>query len=227
MVNDGQDASRINEVLLRDKLEASIYITVDTLKYLKKGGRITAAAAAFGTVLGIKPVLQIQGEKLDAFAMAHGMKSAKKADARRCGERPGDPICREEGRICRRSLHLLGRRGQTLGRGDSRTLRRQVQRLYRPAVALRGLPHRPRRLRPSAASRLRSGEPRRNCSGEEKRINSYAFKKFPVPSGTGNFYSSSHSSKSYSIKKSKASLNVSVCGIPRFHSKYTVYSSGG
>ncbi len=77
MVNDGQDASRINEVLLRDKLEASIYITVDTLKYLKKGGRITAAAAAFGTVLGIKPVLQIQGEKLDAFAMAHGMKSAK------------------------------------------------------------------------------------------------------------------------------------------------------
>lgn len=78
MVNDGQDASRINEVLLRDKLEASIYITVDTLKYLKKGGRITAAAAAFGTVLGIKPVLQIQGEKLDAFAMAHGMKSAKK-----------------------------------------------------------------------------------------------------------------------------------------------------
>ena len=78
MVNDGQDASRINEVLLRDKLEASIYITVDTPKYLKKGGRITAAAAAFGTVLGIKPVLQIQGEKLDAFAMAHGMKSAKK-----------------------------------------------------------------------------------------------------------------------------------------------------
>ena len=78
MVNDGRDASRINEVLLRDKLEASIYITVDTLKYLKKGGRITAAAAAFGTVLGIKPVLQIQGEKLDAFAMAHGMKSAKK-----------------------------------------------------------------------------------------------------------------------------------------------------
>ncbi len=65
-------------MLLRDKLEASIYITVDTLKYLKKGGRITAAAAAFGTVLGIKPVLQIQGEKLDAFAMAHGMKAAKK-----------------------------------------------------------------------------------------------------------------------------------------------------
>ncbi len=78
MASAGLDAAQICDVLVRDKLEASIYITVDTLKYLKKGGRITAAAAAFGTVLGIKPVLQIQGEKLDAFAMAHGMKAAKK-----------------------------------------------------------------------------------------------------------------------------------------------------
>ena len=52
---------------MKDKLESSIYITVDTLKYLKKGGRITPAAA-LGTVLNLKPVLQIQGEKLDAFA---------------------------------------------------------------------------------------------------------------------------------------------------------------
>ena len=56
----------------------AIYITVDTLKYLKKGGRVTAAGAAIGTVLNIKPVLQIQGEKLDAFAKARGWKSAKK-----------------------------------------------------------------------------------------------------------------------------------------------------
>ena len=74
----GVSGSVIAETLEREKLEASIYITVDTLKYLKKGGRITAGAAALGTVLGIKPVLQIQGDKLDAFSMAHGMKAAKR-----------------------------------------------------------------------------------------------------------------------------------------------------
>ena len=76
MAQAGLDAASIAEILTREKLEASIYITVDTLKYLKKGGRITPAAASLGTVLGIKPVLQIQGEKLDALSMAHGLKSA-------------------------------------------------------------------------------------------------------------------------------------------------------
>lgn len=75
----GFTTDEIVDTLLREKLSASIYITVDTLKYLRKGGRITAAAAAFGTVLNIKPVLQIQGEKLDALTMAYGLKSAKKA----------------------------------------------------------------------------------------------------------------------------------------------------
>lgn len=74
----GMDAEQIVEVLMREKLEASIYITVDTLKYLKKGGRITPAAAAIGTVLNLKPVLQIQGAKLDAFAKVRGWKAAKK-----------------------------------------------------------------------------------------------------------------------------------------------------
>ena len=78
MARDGLSGAQITEVLLRERLEASIYITVDTLQYLKKGGRITAAAAALGTVLGIKPVLQIQGDKLDAFSMAHGLKAAKR-----------------------------------------------------------------------------------------------------------------------------------------------------
>ena len=78
MVRAGMDGRAIREVLMRDRLEASIYITVDTLKYLKKGGRVTAAGAAIGAVLNIKPVLQIQGEKLDAFAKARGWKSAKK-----------------------------------------------------------------------------------------------------------------------------------------------------
>lgn len=74
----GKSAKEIRELLEANKSESSIYITVDTLKYLKKGGRITATAAAVGTVLSIKPVLTIQGEKLDAFAKARSMKSAKK-----------------------------------------------------------------------------------------------------------------------------------------------------
>lgn len=78
MAEQGMSAKEIVDVLMKEKLEASIYITVDTLKYLKKGGRVTAAGAALGTVLNIKPVLQIQGEKLDAFAKVRGFKAAKK-----------------------------------------------------------------------------------------------------------------------------------------------------
>lgn len=75
----GMSAREIREALEREKFQSSIYITVDTLKYLKKGGRITPTAAAVGTVLNLKPVLQIQGEKLDAFAKVRGWKAAKKA----------------------------------------------------------------------------------------------------------------------------------------------------
>lgn len=75
---EGLSALEIKERLEEEKFESSIYITVDTLKYLKKGGRITPAAAAIGTVLNLKPVLQIQGEKLDAFAKVRGLKQAKK-----------------------------------------------------------------------------------------------------------------------------------------------------
>ena len=74
----GKSASEIKEILEAEKLQASIYITVDTLKYLKKGGRVTPAAAALGTVLNLKPVLQIQGEKLDAFSKVRGWKAAKR-----------------------------------------------------------------------------------------------------------------------------------------------------
>ena len=74
----GKSASEIKEILEAEKLQASIYITVDTLKYLKKGGRVTPAAAALGTVLNLKPVLQIQGEKLDAFSKGRGWKAAKR-----------------------------------------------------------------------------------------------------------------------------------------------------
>lgn len=78
LVRQGQTAAQIREFLEAAAQESSIYITVDTLKYLKKGGRITATAAAIGTVLNLKPVLQIQGEKLDAYSKCRGMKQAKK-----------------------------------------------------------------------------------------------------------------------------------------------------
>ena len=74
----GKSAAEIKEILEAEKLQASIYITVDTLKYLKKGGRITPAAAALGTVLNLKPVLKIQGDKLDAFSKVRGWKAAKR-----------------------------------------------------------------------------------------------------------------------------------------------------
>ncbi len=75
----GKSATEIHDILMREKFESSIYIMVDTLKYLKKGGRLTPAAAMIGTVLNLKPVLQIQGEKLDAYAKVRGQKQAKKA----------------------------------------------------------------------------------------------------------------------------------------------------
>lgn len=74
----GRTAAEIKEKLEEEKMESSIYITLETLKYLKKGGRITPAVAAIGTVLNLKPVLQIQGEKLDAYAKVRGKKQAKK-----------------------------------------------------------------------------------------------------------------------------------------------------
>ena len=73
----GMCAAEIKEKLEAVKFDSSIYITLDTLKYLKKGGRITPAAAALGTLLRLKPVLTVQGEKLDAFAKARTMKQAK------------------------------------------------------------------------------------------------------------------------------------------------------
>lgn len=77
LAEQGKGAADIKEILEREKMESSIYIMVDTLSYLKKGGRITPAAAALGTLLKLKPVLQIQGEKLDAFAKARTVKQAK------------------------------------------------------------------------------------------------------------------------------------------------------
>lgn len=76
MADKGKTACEIKSILEKEALDATIYIAVDTLEYLKKGGRITPAAAALGTVLKLKPVLTIQGDKLDSYAKARGMKSA-------------------------------------------------------------------------------------------------------------------------------------------------------
>lgn len=73
----GKSAAEIKAILEEAKFESSIYIMMDTLKYLKRGGRITPAAAAVATVLRIKPVLTIQGEKLDAFAKARSEKQGR------------------------------------------------------------------------------------------------------------------------------------------------------
>lgn len=78
MAAAGKSAREIREYLEETKQDSSIYIMVDTLYYLKKGGRITPAAAALGSLLKLKPVLQIQGDKLDAFAKARNVKQAKK-----------------------------------------------------------------------------------------------------------------------------------------------------
>ncbi|MDD2972958.1 MAG: DegV family protein [Lachnospiraceae bacterium] len=77
LAEEGKNAAEIKAILEKDKFNSSIYITLDTLTYLKRGGRITPAAAALGTILRLKPVLQIQGEKLDAFAKARTMTQAK------------------------------------------------------------------------------------------------------------------------------------------------------
>ena len=77
LVSKGMNAKEIKDFLETDKFNSSIYIMLDTLYYLKKGGRITPAAAAIGTMLKLKPVLQIQGEKLDAFAKARTASQGK------------------------------------------------------------------------------------------------------------------------------------------------------
>ena len=77
LAKQGRTAAEIEAILNRDALEASIYIAVDTLEYLKKGGRVTPAGAALASILNLKPVLQIQGDKLDAYAKVRGEKAAQ------------------------------------------------------------------------------------------------------------------------------------------------------
>ena len=77
MAKEGKSGKEIYDYLMQTKMQSSIYIMVDTLKFLKKGGRLTPAVAAIGTLLKIKPVLQIQGEKLDQYAKVRKLADAK------------------------------------------------------------------------------------------------------------------------------------------------------
>lgn len=77
LVNSGKNPAEVKDILENTKYDSSIYIMVDTLKFLKKGGRVTAAGAALGATFHIKPVLTIQGGKLDAFAKCTGLKRSK------------------------------------------------------------------------------------------------------------------------------------------------------
>ena len=77
-VAEGRTAAETVALLEDAKLDASIYLMVDTLDYLRKGGRITPAVASIGSLLKIKPVLQIQGDKLDAFSVSKSFKAAKR-----------------------------------------------------------------------------------------------------------------------------------------------------
>ena len=79
LANKGLSAKEIAEIAEEEASEQSVYVSVNTLEHLKKSGRVTAAGAAIGTLLGIKPVLQIQGGKLDAYKKVRGMNAAMNA----------------------------------------------------------------------------------------------------------------------------------------------------
>ena len=138
----GKNAAQIKEFLENDKFNSSIYIMLDTLYYLKKGGRITPAAAAIGTMLRLKPVLTIQGEKLDAFAKARTASQGKtmmiNAIKKDINERFGGMT--EDKHIWLQIAYTHDRAVSHRGRSGIPRLRYS----YRSTVLKRCLPHRPR-----------------------------------------------------------------------------------
>ena len=118
---------KIAAYLEQDGLEASIYVAVNTLEYLKKSGRVTAAGAAIGTILNLKPVLQSQGGKLDADRKARGMRLAMPDHDRRTETRPDGTVRRAEAdhprrlfRGCRSRSRLAGRAAKGIPGNDHR-----------------------------------------------------------------------------------------------------------
>lgn len=125
LIQAGKTGKEIQEILEREKLESSIYIMVDTLKYLKKGGRITPAAAMIGTVLNVKPVLQIQGGRLDAYAKVRGQKQARRTMLEAM-ER--DFQTRFQDAAARREIHLSV--AHTAGEADARMFAQEIADLF-------------------------------------------------------------------------------------------------
>lgn len=125
LIQAGKTGKEIQEILEREKLESSIYIMVDTLKYLKKGGRITPAAAMIGTVLNVKPVLQIQGGRLDAYAKVRGQKQARRTMLEAM-ER--DFQTRFQDAAARRKIHLSV--AHTAGEADARMFAQEIADLF-------------------------------------------------------------------------------------------------
>ncbi|MCR4998405.1 MAG: DegV family protein [Lachnospiraceae bacterium] len=124
MADEGKNAHEIQEYLERTKLDSSIYIMVDTLQYLKKGGRITPAVAAIGTLLRIKPVLQIQGDKLDRFAQARTLKQAKQVMMDAVVSDLKDRFHTPSGKGCVISI------AHTQNQQEAETFREEVQAMY-------------------------------------------------------------------------------------------------
>ncbi|MEE3392449.1 MAG: DegV family protein [Lachnospiraceae bacterium] len=103
LAREGRSAAEIKKILETVKFDSTIYIKLDTLKYLKKGGRITPAAAAIGTALRLKPVLQIQGEKLDAYTIA---RTEKQAMTKILGAVENDVVSRFGGMANKDNIHF-------------------------------------------------------------------------------------------------------------------------
>ena len=139
---NGLSAAEIGDWLEETRFDSSIYITVATLKYLKQGGRITPAAAAIGTMLRLKPVLQIQGEKLDAFAKARTMTQAKKDHDPGHPGRHFQPFWRGHLSGCDPFLQSGSSGG--IPEGSSGSLPQCEGDPYFPAFPQRILPYRPR-----------------------------------------------------------------------------------
>lgn len=115
LADEGRNAAEIRSILEDARFESSIYIMLDTLYYLKKGGRITPAAAALGTLLKLKPVLQIQGEKLDAFAKARTPKQGKNIMIERMKKDFAERFCDPEGK----NMHLQIAYTEDIGAAES------------------------------------------------------------------------------------------------------------
>ncbi|MCH5266927.1 MAG: DegV family protein [Lachnospiraceae bacterium] len=119
LAQKGWNAGAIKEKLEQEKMESSIYIMLDTMKYLRKGGRITPAAAALGMALRLKPVLQIQGEKLDAFAIA---KTSKKGIAKML-DAMADDIENRFGGVENVTLHVAHTKNEEMAQQFCHTIR--------------------------------------------------------------------------------------------------------